>query len=204
MTINYDYDPNAAAKADDVAMRIDTSGAFIGQFKSAFAIVSKTGTHGIHFEFASPGGGSANFDVYTKKEDGTPTFGNNQLQAMQAILGLRGLRSFVGETEVWDEGKRVKVEGDTFPDLCNKDIGLVLQKEKYTKGDNSEGFRMNLQGIFHPVSRLTASELKEGKVKPEKLEKILRSLKDKDSRTSKAAEPAQAAVGAAAGAEGAY
>lgn len=205
MTINYDYDPNAASKADDVAMRIDVSGAFIGQFKVAHAIKSdRTGTEGIHFEFASPGGGSANFDVYTHKSDGTPTFGNNQVQAMMAILGLRGLRSVEGKFEGWDNGKRAEQSGDIFPDLLGKDIGLVLQKEKYTKQDNSDGFRMNLQGIFHPVTRLTASELKEGKVKPEKLEKILRSLKDKDSRTTRDAEPAQAAVGAVAGAEGAY
>lgn len=198
MTIEYGYDPEAAGKADDVASRIDTSAAYIGRFKIAHAIKSaKTGTEGIHFEFNSPGGGSASFDVYTRKEDGTPTFGQNQIQAMMAILGLRGLKSKIGRFEAWDndEGKRVEVEGETFPDLCDKDIGLVLQKEKYTKNDGKEAFRMNLYGIFHSVSKLTASELKEGKVQGEKLEKMLRSLKDKDSRKAVTPEPAQPQVG---------
>lgn len=204
MTVNYDYDPDAAGKADDVASRIDTSNAYIGQFKLAHAITASKGTEGIHFEFNSPGGGSASFDVYTRREDGTPVFGNNQIQAMQSILGLRGLRSVPGKFEAWDSDaqKRVEVEGEVFPDLCGKDIGLVLQKERYTKTSNGQdAFRMNLYGVFHPVSRFTASELKEKKAQPEKLEKMLRNLKDKDSRKAPVTEPAQPAVG---GVEGSY
>jgi hypothetical protein len=202
MTTSYEYDPEAGSKADDVASRIDTSAPYIGRFKTAHTIKSeRTGTEGIHFEFNSPGGGSASFDVYTRKEDGTPTFGWNQVQAMMTVLGLRGLRSVLGKFEQYDfdAGKRVEVEGEIFPDLCEKDIGLVLQKELYTKGDGKEGFRMNLYGIFHPVSRLTASELKDRKTQPEKIEKMLRSLKTKDSRKAVAPEPSQPAVGAGEG-----
>lgn len=203
MTVNYDYDPDAAGKADDVASRIDTSGAYKGQFKLVHAMTSSKGTEGLHFEFQSPGGGSASFDVYTRKEDGTPTFGNNQVQAMMTILGLRGLKSQPGKFEAWDndEGKRVETDGEVFPELCGKEIGLVLQKEKYTKNNGQEGFRMNLYGIFDAGSMLTASEIKEKKVKGEKLEKMLRSLKDKDSRKPVAAETPQPSVG---GVEGAY
>lgn len=204
MTIEYGYDPEAAGKADDVASRIDTSAAYVGQFKVVHAIKSaKTGTEGLHFEFNSPGGGSAGFDVYTRKEDGTPTFGQNQVQAMMHILGLRGLKSVTGKYEAWDSevGKRVETEGDVFPELCNKDIGLVLQKEKITKGDGKESYRMNLYGIFDAKTRLTSSELKERKTQPEKLEKMLRSLKDKDSRRQVEPETPQPSVG---GVEGGY
>lgn len=203
----YSYDPEAAGKADDVASRIDTSAAYVGRFKVVHDILSSKGTEGLHFEFNSPGGGSAGFDVYTRKEDGTPTFGNNQIQAMMAILGLRGLKSVPGKFEAWDsdEGKRVEQEGQTYPDLCDKDIGLVLQKERYTKNNGQEGYRMNLYGIFHPVTKFTASELKEKKAAPEKLEKMLRSLKDKDTRRAGTVEPAQPSVGGAlSGAEGSY
>jgi hypothetical protein len=206
MMVEFSYDPEAAGKADDVANRIDTSAAYVGQFKLVHAFASSKGTAGLHFEFGSPGGGTASFDCYTHKEDGTPVFGNNQVQAMMAILGLKGLKSDVGKYEAWDkdEGKRLETEGDTFPDLCGKDIGLVLQKEKYTKGNGSEGFRMNLYGVFHPVTKFTASELKEKKAKPEKLEKMLRALKDKDSRTPTTAEPSQPQVGGVAPVEGSY
>lgn len=206
MTVNYEYDPEAAGKADDVASRIDTSAAYVGQFKLAHSITSSKGTEGIHFEFTSPGGGSASFDVYTRKEDGTPTFGNNQIQAMMTILGLRGLKSQPGKFEAWDTdaGARVETEGEIFPELAGKDIGLVLQKEKYTKNNGQEGYRMNLYGIFDPKTKLTASEIKEKKVQPEKLEKMLRSLKDKDSRKQAPAEPSQPAVGAVEGAAGSF
>lgn len=197
MSTNYEYDPEAAGKADDVASRIDQSAAYVGRFKVVHAFSSSKGTEGLHFEFTSPGGGSAGFDVYTRKEDGTPVFGMNQVQAMMAILGLRGLRAVEGRFEAYDfdEGKRVEKTGEIFPDLCDKDIGLVLQKEKYTKNNGQEGYRMNLFGVFHPVSKFTASELKEKKAAPEKLEKMLRSLKDKDSRRAVTAEPAQPSVG---------
>jgi hypothetical protein len=201
MTTSYEYDEASASKADDVASRIDQSAAYIGRFKTAYAIKSKnTNTEGVHFEFESPGGGSANFDLYTKKEDGTVVFGMNLVQALMAVLNLKGLKTVRGKYEQYDfdAGKRVEVEGDVFVDLLEKDIGVVLQKEKYTKSDGKEAFRMNLYGVFHPVTRLTASEIKDRKQTPEKIEKILRSLKDKDSRREVAAEPSQPSVGAAA------
>ena len=203
MSINYDYDENAGAHADDVANRIDQCGAYIGEFTVVNAMESSKGTQGIHFEFTSPGGGTASFDCWTEKtdDDGNPKtlFGLNQVQAMMSILGVRGLKSEPGEVEEWVDGKRVKVEGDRFPALEKKKIGLVLQRENYSKQDNSDGFRMNLFGVFHAESRLTASEIKERKVAPEKLEKMLRGLKTKDSRVARIAEPAQPPMGAAAG-----
>lgn len=196
MGISYDYDDEAAGKADNVASRIDQSGPYIGRFKSANAMESSKGTEGVHFEFDSPGGGSASFDLWTKKENGEAVFGINQLNAMLCVLGIRSLKSVEGKYEGWVDGKREEVSGEIFPDLCNKDIGLVLQKELYTKGDGKDGFRMNLFGVFHPVSKLTASEIKEGKTKPEKMEKMVRGLKTKDSRTAPSNEPSQPSIGA--------
>lgn len=199
-TVSYTFDEDSAASADNVANRIDQSAAYIGRFKSVNAMKSaQKGTEGVHFEFESPGGGTAGLDLWTKKADGTTVFGINQLMAMQAVLGLRGLESRSGKYEAFVDGKRQEVEGQVFPQLIDKDIGLVLQKELYTKQDGKEGFRMNIQGVFHPTSKMTASEIKERKTTPEKLEKILRGLKNKDSRTAHAAEPAQPGVGADAG-----
>lgn len=199
-TVSYSFDEDSASAADNVANRIDQSAAYIGRFKSVNAMKSeKKGTAGVHFEFESPGGGNAGLDLWTQKADGTSVFGINQLMAMQAVLGLRGLESRPGKYEAFVDGTRQEVEGQVFPQLCDKDIGLVLQKELYTKQDGKEGFRMGIQGVFHATSRLTASEIKERATKPEKLEKMLRGLKNKDSRTAQAAEPAQPAVGADAG-----
>lgn len=200
--MNYDYDEDAAGHADDFANRIDESGAYVGKFKRAESIVSaNTGTKGIKFEFEAPGGGNTQFSIYTEKEDGTRIFGFNIVQAMMTILGLRSLRAVEGKVMVFDadEGKSIEEDGEVYPDLIGKDIGVVLQKELYTKQDGKDGTRMGLSLVFHPTSKLTASEMKDRKAKGEKLERVLRSLKTKDSRTKKAAEPGQPAVGAPAG-----
>lgn len=199
---SYSYDEEAAGRADNVANRIDTSDAYIGRFKSVNAMKSeRTGTKGVHFEFEAPGGAVTNFDLWTEKDDADKTklFGYSQLMAIMAIMGLKGLKSVKGKYDGFVDGKRAEVEGEVFPELTNKDIGLVLQKELFTKQDGKESYRMNLFGIFHPTSRLTSTEIKEGKRTPEKLEKMLRGLKTKDSRTAVAAEPSQPNVGAPSG-----
>jgi hypothetical protein len=196
MTTQYEFDESAASKADDVAGRVDQSGTYIGTFKMARPMKSSKGTEGVAFEFVSPGGGSADFTLWTRKEDGSAVFGMNQLQAIMAVLNVRGLKASKGKFTAFDadSGTRLEQEGEVFSELIGKSIGVVLQKELYTKNNGAEGFRMNLYGIFHAESKLTASEIKERKTTPEKLEKMLRSLKTKDSRRAVAPEPVQPAL----------
>ena len=196
-SVSYDFDESAAGHAEDFANRIDKSDAFIGKFTNVWALVSKTkddgsgGTSGIHFEFEGTGGERGQADIYTIKKDGTKLFGYNMVQAMMLIMGVQGLKTKKGEIEGFVDGKREKMEGDVFPDLIGRSIGVIFQKELYTKSDGKEGSRYNLIATFHPETRLTASEIKEKKVKPEKYERIMRGLKTKDSRTAQAPEPAQ-------------
>jgi hypothetical protein len=201
-TVEYGYDEKEAGHADDIANRIDQNAAYIGSFKRASAVTSsQKGTKGINFTFESPGGGDASFTLWTKRSDGTSIFGMNLVQAMMLIVGVKGLRSEPGKVMEYDAdvGRSVEVDGERFPSLEGKRIGAIFQKELYTKNDNSEGWRMNLYGVFAADSRLTASEIKEGKTVPVKLERMLRGLKTKDSRKAKTNEPAQAALGLPAG-----
>ena len=199
---SYDYDEKAASHADDVANRIDTGGPYIGIFKRAEATVSaQKGTEGIVLEFEVPGGGSVENTLWTRKADGSAIFGDSMVQAIRLILGVKGsMSSTSGKVMVWEEGKKVEADGEVFPQLCGKRIGVVFQKELFTKNNGQEGWRMNLYGVFDADSKLTASEIKEGVKEPKKLERLVRSAqKVKDSRVAAAAEPAQPAVGAAAG-----
>lgn len=201
MGMNYEYDENAASHADDFANRIDESALYIGEIKRADAIETDKGTKGVYFEVEAPGGGQASFTLYTEKEDGTRIFGFNKVQALMTILGLRALRAQSGMVSVYDaeEGKRVEREGEVYPDLIGKTVGFALEKELYTNNSGKDSYRMNLAAFFHPQTKLTASEIRERKVKPEKIEKIQRGLKTKDSRTKKEAEPSQPAAGAPVG-----
>ena len=199
---SYDYDEKAASHADDVANRIDTGGPYIGVFKRAEATVStQKGTEGIVLEFEVPGGGSVENTLWTRKSDGSSIFGDNMVQAIRLILGVKGsMNSVPGKVMIWEDGKKVEGGGEVFPQLLNKRIGVVFQKELFTKTNKQEGWRMNLYGVFDADSKLTASEIKEGVKEPKKLERLVRSAqKVKDSRVAAAAEPAQPSVGAAAG-----
>jgi len=180
--ISYEFDESSAMKAE--AGRIDTSGAYVCKIMKAEAQVSQGGTHGVMLAVSSEGNGEAEFTLWTKKEDGTPVFGYNQLQSVMMLTGVRSLRGAKGKVSKWDNdtNERVEAEGTAFPDLVGKMVGLVLQKELYTTTSGKTAFRMNLSASFHYETRLTCSEMKERKVTPEKLERILARLKDKDSR----------------------
>lgn len=200
----YGYDEEAAVAADNIANRINENGPYIGRFTRAEDVTSSgKGTKGIFYEFECPGGGKTTFTLWTKSANGEViNVGMNKVQAMLTILGLKhGLRAQPGKVQKWDEdeGKRVEADGMIFPDLLDKDIGLVFQKELYTRNDGKDGDRMELVMSFDAVSRLSASEIKERKVKGEKLDKVVRTLKTRDNRTKSAAEPSQPAVGAPVG-----
>lgn len=192
MTIEIGFNEELAGKADDFANRLDTSGAYIGTFLRAEATTSQAGTEGIVFEFDGGSAGKTEFTLWTRKEDGSTAFGMNFVQALMLMFGLRNLRSVAGKVMRWDEDAngRVEQDGEVFPDLVGKRIGVVLQKELTTKRSGGDSYRMNLYGVFHHESKLTASEIRERKVQPAKLDKLLKSLKDKDNRKA-SAEPAQ-------------
>lgn len=199
MAINYEFNEELAQRGDSAASRLDT-GPVVGVFKRAWAVQSEnTGTHGVELEFEEPSGGKATTTLWTQREDGTPVFGQSLLQAAMYLMGVKSLKSEPGKIEKYDEDAkgRVEVDGDTYPALCNKPIGVVWQKELYSKNNGSDGDRLNIVMFYQPETKLTMTELKERVTKPQKLEKLLKTLKVKDTR-KKSAEPAQPSIGGAA------
>lgn len=202
--VSYDYDPEAAGHADDFANRINENAPYIGHFNKVEAVVSsEKGTQGVYFEFeAGDGGGKTNFTLWTKKGDGSILgVGYNKLNAIQLIMGVKGMHGVPGKVQRYnaDTGEREEVDGTVFLELLEKPIGLIMQKELYTGNDGVHRERMNPLMAFDPKTKLSASEIKERKVKPEKYEKAVKGLKTIDKRVQKASEPAQPAIGAAAG-----
>ena len=205
MATTYEFNEEMASKADDVALRIDTSGAYIGKFTKAFAVVSQEkGTEGIEFDFETEQKEHASFTLWTRRADGSDIFSQNLVQAMMGLMGIRGLKAIAGKVSKYDadSNKRIEVEGEVFPDLAEKKIGLVLQKELTTNKSGGDGFRINLYGTFDARTKMTASELRERATEPRKLDKMLKSLKDKDSRKPSAASAP--GIGATAAPEGNY
>lgn len=196
MGISFEYDDQAAGSADREPM---TTGPYVVKFTSVAAVEEDSGAEGLEFEFDAPGRGTGSFKVYTKSKEGKQTFGYNQVMALMYLMGVKTLNSVRGKVNGWVDQKREEIDGDRFPALEDKLVGIVLQKELTTKKSGGESYRWNLVGQYQPETKLTASELKDRVVKPEKLAKILKSLKDKDSRKNATAEPAQPSMGADGG-----
>lgn len=195
--IVYDYDQEAAAHADDAASRLDTSGSYDSVITRAYAITAESGSSGIAFESeALDGSGSAKWSLYTMSESGEKIFGFNLLSSILFLIKHKNLVSEPGPVPDYveegpDKGWR-EIEGETFPGLYGKPIGLVLQKELTSTKKGNDTFRMNLVQTYDIKSRLTMTEIKEGKKEGVKLKRILRNLKDKNSRK---AQPREAEFG---------
>jgi len=80
----------------------------------------------------------------------------------------------------------VEVEGKAFTGMMDKPIGLVLQKQLYTKEDGSDGSRMSIYGMFDHETGKSASEKLDGN-EPEYIDKVLKGLGDDDQRSKSVA-----------------
>lgn len=202
MTFTFSLDDTLLNKADDAASHLSEQGAYVGAFRKAVKRTSsKTGSWGIEFEFEAPGSGKTNFTLWAFKEDDTPNNGPGAplLQAMMYLLGVRNLTGAPAMVEEYDAEakKRVEKEGTVFPDLLDKPVGVVFEKELYSTGKGGSGSRLNLVGVYQPETKLMVTELREKKTQPVKLDRLVKSLKVKDSRKPDASggEVAQPSLG---------
>jgi hypothetical protein len=183
----YEYEEADVAGADDAALKLTENGAYVGTFTSAVEVISDAkGSVGLELEFETRAGDKARFSLWTRKEDGTKLFGNSMLMAILKLTGVKRLDPVSAVVKRFGEEETL----NTYPALCGKLIGVVLQKELYTKGDGTDGSRMNLFGTFHPETKMTSTEIIEHASKPERFEKMLKGLKTKDTRKQQRAQTA--------------
>jgi hypothetical protein len=173
---SYDLDPNAAAKAG-VSNYITETGKYKGKFTVAESIVSQQNTEGVEFAFQTNDGMTANFlQIWTYNKDGKQLSGFNVLSAIMTCLKIKNIAPI--SMQVTDfRGAAKTIQG--FPELCNKPIGLLLQKEEYQKNDGGIGFKFNIVAPFEPNLELTAGEILKSKTSAEQLPKMIATLKDR-------------------------
>jgi len=177
----YAYDKPAALAAD-AAARITEKGKYIGTFTRAECIRSKTGTEGIDFDFVTHDGARARFALYTRKADGTTTYGYKQLMALLTCLKQKGLPEPQPlKARVWDAdaGEEVEKVVPQFSQMLNKPIGLLLHMEEYSNGQGESKWRAGFAHAFAADSELMAAEILANKVTPEQLPKVLLRLQDR-------------------------
>jgi hypothetical protein len=182
MNYTLDNDGAAAAKqAEYTGSRIDKSGKYIGKFLYAESITAKTGAVGIEFNFEDADGLTTKLTIYTLNKDGAPIFGKNMLMAIMTCMKVKEIKEEKQTISkyVYEEKKEMDIETGVYPALHNKPIGLLLQAEEYAKSGGGIGIKMNIAGSFEVATGLTASEILDKKVAPEKLPKMLAALRDK-------------------------
>jgi hypothetical protein len=194
----YELDPNEARKADQTGNRISEIGKYVGTFTQAEDLTASSGTKGVGFRFEA-NGQTANLSLYTTKTDGTKLMGYQALMAIMTCMKLRGLTPKAGAVKFWNNDTKAEEtrQGQVFPELCGKPIGLLLETEDYPKNSGGTGTRMVIAGIFQSDTELTASEILDRKTKPEQLAKMVARLRHRPARDAKA--PATRAPAAAGG-----
>lgn len=174
----YQLDADSARKGDQSGRFISEIGKYVGVFTRAEDITAKTGTKGVAFTFESEGQ-TANLTLYTLKSNGEKIMGYDFLMAIMTCLSCRQLNQTAGRVKKWDSETNSEKMVDTtvFPELMNKPIGLLLETEDYLKKDGTVIPKMVIAGIFQASTELTASEILDKKVSPEKLAKRVMGLR---------------------------
>jgi hypothetical protein len=196
----YALNIEAAKKADVIGAYISDTGKYVGKFIRAEKLISAAkGTDGIGFTFKDDAGRECRFDVWTQKQNGEALSGLNLINAMMACFERRALTIATQPVKKWVDSKEVVVDAEVFPELMEKQIGLLLRAEEYEKmKDNRKtgetGWRMGLFAVFQAGTELMASEILTRKTQPEQLAKVTQQLADKPIKKQAGAANAPAGV----------
>ncbi|MDR3012616.1 MAG: hypothetical protein LBU70_05325 [Chitinispirillales bacterium] len=151
---------------------ITESGSYVGVFTHVLHKVSAKGTVGFEFEFKSYEGQRVKYiTIWVKNKDG------ELLPGWSLINSLMGLmRSPVMNRErMGTDRDNNLIEG--YPFLCDKSVGVILQKEFYTKSDGSTGYQFNILHFVDATTKKTQTEAlnnREAKVWYRKVEDKIR------------------------------
>ena len=161
-----------AAMASRESFGITESGAYVGKLSAKYVQGSNgSKSAGIEFSLECDQGKLNYLTAWYQKKDGTcNTTGYNLVNAIMGLLKLQTLTSKqVGEDWV-------------CPEFEGKQIGLVVQKELFTKNDGSEGYKFEIVMPFSAQSRKTLKEAM-ANAPATAVDKMIPLLKTKDNRS---------------------
>lgn len=182
---SYTLDATSARNAESIGKFIRDTGKYKGVFTRAELLIStEKGSRGIEFDFVSDGK-ECTLQLWTHSGTGVPYSALNMVNAIMTCLALRGIqpKKMVVEKYDYDSKQRHKVEVTAFPDLMNKHIGLLLQKE-LSVYNNKERSKMLIFAAFNAESEKTSTEILDKIAQPSALAKLVLLLADKDNRKS--------------------
>lgn len=166
------FDKEAAQKAGGSDYVTETGG-YVGSIQ-AKAITAKSGSLGIEFSMKTNEGLQANYiQIYFQKSDGERI--KSGYGHLQSLMGLLQVGELANPTP--DQN------GDCWiKELCNKNIGLFLQKRMYTKSNGDDGYDFQLRAVFDPQTFQTYKEKSNG-VQAQRIPYMDENTKDLDERS---------------------
>lgn len=190
-------DSLVAASANSGNVSIETSGAYVGVFTQAKQRVAKTGTVGIEFSFETTDGALARYmTLWVARANGERiAYSYGLLSGLMVCLGLKSITSASVVSEEWDAsvGSRVPTRIEAYPDLINRQIGVLLQREEQ-EWEGKLRTSMRIVDFFHPATRQTPAEVLGGSGATGQLELLIAGLKDRIVRAPPPAAVAPAAT----------
>lgn len=189
------YNPQTASKADNFFSYINETGKYTGIITRAEILKSAKGTSGVGLSFKDDSGATAEYlDVYTINAEGKELQGLGVIHAIIGCLRLNQVSD--GQIKCTKYNKETKSREEMivpgYPELMNKRIGFLLQKEISTRQDTGEDIeKMVIVGVFQPDTELTVSEINQGKTKGEVLSRLVSALAAKPIRDTRKHKPEQ-------------
>src|SRR5574344_44115 len=161
-----------AAMASRESFGITESGAYVGKLSAKWVQGSNgSKSAGIEFSLECDQGKLNYLTAWYQKKDGTCNdSGFNLVNAMMGLLKIQQLTS--------------KQAGEDWacPEFDGKQIGLVVQKELFTKNNGQEGYKFEIIMPFSAQSRKTLKEAMANSPATA-VDKMLPLLKTKDNRS---------------------
>jgi hypothetical protein len=181
--------------------RIETSGAYIGRLTLAKERTARTGTKGIEFTFEADDGRVARYlTLWVARANGEKIeYPYSLLSALMACLDVKQIDSTSATVDEWNpaSGMREPGEAQVYPDLMNKPIGVLLQREE-REWEGKTYVSMKIVQFFDPRDRSTPAEIMSGNRAGQAIEKMVSNLRETVVRAD--APPTGAApVGAGSG-----
>ena len=183
--MNFELNTNDAREGDSAKGGwINKTGGYTGKFTMAMLTESSKGTKGVEFTFESDIGQSANYlTIWIENNKGVKLPGFKHMNALMMVAGVRVLTATKTVAKVYDfdQKKVIDKEVIAYPEIINIPIGVVLQRELYTKNNGTDGDRMNIYTFFESSTGRSASERIDS-ANAEAIATLVERLEDKDSR----------------------
>lgn len=187
--------------AGSLGGRIRETGKYIGVIEWAREVTFHSGAVAIEIKFRSVDDQTAQLKLFvSSRTSPEPLFGMKQLNALLACVKIRQINGVSGSAEVWDSTQKAMVitPSTVFPELKNKPIGLLLQKEVY-EYEGQQKDQMLMFAPFTADTEQTAREVLDNKGAVGELGKLCDGLKDKVRQGAHAAQTNNAAPTGSAG-----